>query len=171
VLAARSICCVAAHITWNLPQLRRAGTSDDRKLLRVLATPGLLDALEKDLGPYADGIDESTTGDKNRARFTVRLIEWKRPAFATVYLNALDNEQHASGPFSPESIVSLERIDAALGQILDSIQRTYVGNAVVCIISDHGFVRVDKPSTLPSHSAAQDLSTSMKRAKSSPGRL
>ncbi len=109
---------VSARITWNLPQYWRAGTPDDRKLLRVLATPGLLDALEKDLGPYADGIDESVTGDENRAKFAERLIEWKRPAFATVYLTALDTEQHHSGPFSPGSLATLERIDAALGGVL-----------------------------------------------------
>src|SRR5262249_7552419 len=63
---------VAARIDWNLPQYWRTGTPDDRKLLRVIATPGLLNALEKDLGPYADGIDESITGDENRANFAVR---------------------------------------------------------------------------------------------------
>ena len=135
---------VSAHITWNLPQYWRAGTPDDRKLLRVLATPGLLDALEKDLGPYADGIDESITGDENRAKFAARLIAWKRPAFATVYLTALDTEQHHSGPFSTESLATLERIDAALGGVLDSIKRTYGDRAVVCVVSDHGFVGTDK---------------------------
>jgi predicted AlkP superfamily pyrophosphatase or phosphodiesterase len=135
---------VAAHITWNLPQYWRAGTSDDRKLLRVLATPGLLDALEKDLGPYADGIDETITGDETRAKFAARLIELKRPAFTTIYLTALDHEQHATGPFSPESIATLERIDTALGGVLDSIKRTYGESAVVCVVSDHGFVRTDK---------------------------
>jgi predicted AlkP superfamily pyrophosphatase or phosphodiesterase len=135
---------VSAHITWNLPQYWRAGTPDDGKLLRVLATPGLLDALEKDLGPYADGIDESITGDETRAKFAARLIELKRPAFTTIYLTALDHEQHATGPFSPESIATLERIDAALGGILDSIKRTYGESAVVCVVSDHGFVRTDK---------------------------
>ena len=135
---------VSARITWNLPQYWRAGTPDDRKLLRVVATPGLLDALEKDLGPYADGIDESITGDENRAKFAKRLIEWKRPVFATVYLTALDTEQHHSGLFSPESLATLERIDAALGGVLDSIQRTYGGRAVVCVVSDHGFAATDK---------------------------
>jgi predicted AlkP superfamily pyrophosphatase or phosphodiesterase len=132
------------HIKWNLPQYWRAGTPDDPKLLRVLATPGLLDALEKDLGPYADGIDESITGDENRAKFAARLLELKHPAFATIYLTALDHEQHASGPFSPESIATLERIDAALGGILDSVQRTYGDRAVVCVVSDHGFAHTDK---------------------------
>jgi predicted AlkP superfamily pyrophosphatase or phosphodiesterase len=135
---------VAARITWNLPQYWRAGTPDDRKLLRILATPGLLDALEKDLGPYADGIDETMTGDENRAKFVARLIELKHPAFATIYLTALDHEQHASGPFSAESNATLERIDAAVAAILASIRRTYGDRAVVCIVSDHGFVATDK---------------------------
>jgi predicted AlkP superfamily pyrophosphatase or phosphodiesterase len=135
---------VAARIDWTLPQYWRTGTPDDRKLLRVLATPGLLDSLEKDLGPYADGIDESITGDENRAKFAARLIELKRADFTTVYLTALDHEEHASGPFSPESNATLERIDAALGAVLEAIQRTYQGHAVVCVVSDHGFARTDK---------------------------
>jgi predicted AlkP superfamily pyrophosphatase or phosphodiesterase len=135
---------VSARITWNLPQYWRAGTPDDRKLLRVLATPGLLDALEKELGPYADGIDESITGDENRAKFAARLIELKHPDFATIYLTALDHEQHASGPFSAQSNATLERIDAALAEIVDSVKKTYGERAVICVVSDHGFVATDK---------------------------
>jgi len=135
---------VAAHITWNLPQYWRAGTADDRKLLRALATPGLVDTLEKELGPYADGVDESIDGDENRARFAVRLLELKHPDFATIYLTALDHEEHASGPFSAQSNATLERIDAALGRILDAVQRVYEGHAVVCVASDHGFVPTSK---------------------------
>ena len=135
---------VSARITWNLPQYWRAGTPDDRKLLRVLATPGLLEQLEKELGPYADGIDETITGDENRARFAARLIELKHPDFATIYLTALDHEQHASGPFSAQSNATLERIDAALAKILDSVRKTYVERAVICVVSDHGFVATDK---------------------------
>jgi predicted AlkP superfamily pyrophosphatase or phosphodiesterase len=135
---------VAARITWNLPQYWRTGTSDDRKLLRVLTTPGLLDALEKDLGPYADGIKEDINSDENRAKFASRLLELKHPDFATIYLTALDTEEHASGPFSPESNATLERIDAALGGILASVKRVYGDRAVVCVVSDHGFVATDK---------------------------
>jgi predicted AlkP superfamily pyrophosphatase or phosphodiesterase len=138
------VSAAAPHIAWNLPQYWRAGTPDDRKLLRVLSTPGLLGLLENDVGPYADGSDESIAGDETRAKFAVRLIELKRPAFATIYLTGLDTEQHASGPFSAQSVATLERIDAALGQIVKSIKRTYGKNAVVCVVSDHGFVRTDK---------------------------
>ena len=134
---------VSARITWNLPQYWRAGTPDDRKLLRVLATPGLLDALEEELGPYADGIDETITGDENRAKFAARLIERKHPDFATIYLTALDHEQHASGPFSEQSNATLERIDAALAEIFGSVRKTYGEHAVICVVSDHGFAATD----------------------------
>lgn len=132
------------HITWSLPQYWRAGTPDDAKLMRVLATPGLLDNLEKYLGPYAEGIDESIEGDENRAKFAERLIATKRPDFITIYLTALDTEEHASGPLSPQSNATLERIDAALGAILLSVAHTYRGSAVICVVSDHGFVATDK---------------------------
>jgi predicted AlkP superfamily pyrophosphatase or phosphodiesterase len=135
---------VAARITWNLPQYWRTGTPDDRKLLRVLSTPGLLDALEKDLGPYADGIKEDIDSDEIRAKFSSRLLELKHPDFATIYLTALDHEEHNSGPFSPESNTTLERIDAALGGILATVKRVYGDRAVVCVVSDHGFVATDK---------------------------
>jgi predicted AlkP superfamily pyrophosphatase or phosphodiesterase len=135
---------VAARINANLPQYWRAGTADDRKLLRTLATPGLLDTLEKELGPYADGIDESINGDENRAKFAARLIELKRADFTMVYLTALDHEQHATGPFSQESGTTLERIDTALGRILDAVQQVYGGGALVCVVSDHGFVRAER---------------------------
>lgn len=54
---------VGTRITYNLPQIRRAGTDDDRKLVRALSTTRLLDELERDLGPYANGDDESIGGD------------------------------------------------------------------------------------------------------------
>ncbi len=135
---------VGARITYNLPQFWRAGTPDDRKLLRMLSTTGLLDSLEKDLGPYADGIDESIAGDENRTKFASRLIESKKADFTTVYLTALDHEEHATGPFSTQALAVLERIDAALGLVLDAVKRSYGNDAVICVVSDHGFVRTDK---------------------------
>lgn len=135
---------VSARIDWSLPQYWRTGTPDDRKLLRVMATPGLLDTLEKELGPYADGIDESIGGDENRAKFAARLIELKQADFTMVYLTALDHAQHGTGPFSTDSKATLERIDTALGQVLGAVELTYGGRAVISVVSDHGFAPIEK---------------------------
>lgn len=49
---------------------------------------------------YAAGIDRSIAGDENRGEFAIKLIEAHKPDFTTVYLTALDHEQHAEGPDS-----------------------------------------------------------------------
>ncbi|MBC7788994.1 MAG: alkaline phosphatase family protein [Anaerolineae bacterium] len=135
---------VGARVTHNLPQYWRTGTADDRKLLRALSTPGLYDEMERALGPFADGIDESMSADESRARFAVKLLELKRPRFMTTYFTALDHEQHDTGPFSPSSFTVLERIDAIVGALAEAAERVSPGNAVICVVSDHGFVRTNR---------------------------
>lgn len=136
---------VDARITWNIPQYWRSGEPDDRKLIRALSTPGLYDALEREVGvPYADGIDESITGDELRARFVQRMIESRRPALMLAYFTALDHEQHGNGPFTPTVLATLERIDAIVGAVIASADRAYNGSEVVALVSDHGFVRTTR---------------------------
>ena len=136
---------VGARITWNLPQYWRTGEADDRKLVRALSTPGLYDAMEREVGvPYADGIDESIAGDELRARFAERMIESRHPALMLAYFTALDHEQHGSGPFSPASLATLERIDAIVGALIASAERAYGRDVVIAIVSDHGFQRTTR---------------------------
>lgn len=134
---------VGATVDWNLPQIWRAGTPDDRKLLAALATPGLLPALEQQLGPYADGIDESIAGDQTRARFAVALLETHKPDFMTAYLTALDHEQHASGPDTPQSRAVLEQIDVLVGELVSAARRVHP-DGVIAVVSDHGFAPVQQ---------------------------
>lgn len=131
----------ARSIDLNLPQLWRTGTADDRLLNRALATPGLIERLEKSLGPYADGIDESVAGDEIRAKFAVALLTDEKPGFATVYLTGLDHIQHQNGPDTPEAHAALERIDAAIGHIVAAARAAQPGTDIV-VVSDHGFAAV-----------------------------
>ena len=132
---------VGAQVDWNLPQIWRTGLADDRKLLAALATPGLLPPLEQELGPYADGIDETLAGDENRTRFAVKLLEERQPAFMTAYLASLDHEQHHSGPDTPESKRTLERIDGLVGAMVAAARRVHP-DGVIAVVSDHGFAPV-----------------------------
>ena len=151
VLAARGMTTAAVHwpvsvgarITWNIPQIWRTGTADDRKLIRSLSTPQVLDSLERLVGAeYADGIDESIAGDELRARFVARLIEWKHPSLTLGYLTAFDHEQHAAGPWTPRAFAVLERVDAALDTIVVAARRVFGDRVTIAVVSDHGFVPV-----------------------------
>jgi predicted AlkP superfamily pyrophosphatase or phosphodiesterase len=134
---------VGARVDWNLPQIWRSGTSDDRKLLAALATPNLLPALEQQLGPYADGIDESLAADKTRTRFAVVLMESRKPYFMTTYLTAFDHEQHVSGPDTTQSRAVLEQIDSLVGDLVKASRKVHP-DCVIAVVSDHGFLPVQQ---------------------------
>jgi len=134
---------VGARITYNLPQIWRAGTDDDLKLQRALSTPGLEQDLSAELGRYPGGMEETVAEDEIRARFAIRLLEKKHPAFFTVYLTGLDTEEHASGPFSPKSNQTLERLDAVVGALRAAADKAAPGRATVCVVSDHGFAAIE----------------------------
>ena len=133
----------ARNVTWNLPQIWRSGHADDRKLLDALATPGLVRELEHDCGEaYAQGIDESLDGDRNRTRFAADLIRTRKPGLVTVYLASLDHEEHASGPGSAQAKAVLEAIDALVGD-LTAAEFAAHPDAVVAVVGDHGFAATD----------------------------
>jgi predicted AlkP superfamily pyrophosphatase or phosphodiesterase len=134
---------VGAKITYNLPQIWRAGTEDDLKLQRALSTPGLEQELSAELGRYPGGMEETVAEDEIRARFAIRLLEKKHPEFFTVYLTGLDTEEHASGPFSAKSNQTLERLDGVVGLLRAAAEKAAPGRATVCVVSDHGFAAIE----------------------------
>jgi predicted AlkP superfamily pyrophosphatase or phosphodiesterase len=133
----------AASVQFNLPQIWRTGHEDDVKLMKVLATPGLVDRLERSIGTqYALGIDESITGDENRARFAEALIAQEKPEFMTAYFTALDHEQHGMGPDTKEAHAILQRIDTIIGKLVVAQLKVHP-DSVIAVVSDHGFAKTD----------------------------
>jgi predicted AlkP superfamily pyrophosphatase or phosphodiesterase len=135
---------VGANVTYNIAQIWRARTSDDRKLIRAVSTPGLVVEAEKVLGPYHNGDDYSIEADGVRTAFNVYILEHKKPQFQTVYFGGLDHEEHDYGPDSPQAYVGLEKIDAMVGRVRAAAEKIGGGRAVICVVSDHGFARTDK---------------------------
>ncbi|MEN3330777.1 MAG: hypothetical protein V7641_142 [Blastocatellia bacterium] len=135
---------VGAPVTYNIAQVWRASTPDDRKLIRALSTPGLVAEAERAVGPFAEGNDYTTEGDRRRAAFIAWLLENKKPQFLTCYFGALDTDEHEAGPYSAKAFATLEALDALVGQVWQAAARAGNGNVVLCVVSDHGFVRVDK---------------------------
>lgn len=128
---------VGARVTWNIPEFWRAGTPDDAKLLRAVSTPGLLAELEPEIGPYPRAL--TVESDEQRGRYAARILEKKRPNLLTLHLSALDHTQHVTGPFSPESLAALERLDAVVGTLRTTAETVAPGGAYVAVVSDHGF--------------------------------
>src|SRR5271169_4126598 len=134
---------VGANITWNIPELWRAGTPEDAKLIRAVSTRGLLDEAAAELGSYRGGIDTSGDGDEVRGKYAVWILEKKRPGLLTLHLTALDHIEHETGVFSAEDIAVLERLDAVIGEVRAAAERAAPGRAYVAVVSDHGFANYD----------------------------
>lgn len=81
---------VGAKIRWNIVQFWRTDVPDapdDRKLSRLLSTPGLLAEAEAVLGPYPSGYAYDVAADRRRAAFNVWLLERKRPRLHFAYFS------------------------------------------------------------------------------------
>jgi predicted AlkP superfamily pyrophosphatase or phosphodiesterase len=133
----------AKGVRYLVPEYWRTHTPDDRKLLEGLTRPGgWLEELEAKLGPYTNGNETTVSGDELRTKFTLEIIATKKPGFMTLHLTALDEAQHESSPFSKESNQTLEALDAMVGRLIEAAEKNDP-NAVVAIVSDHGFARTD----------------------------
>jgi predicted AlkP superfamily pyrophosphatase or phosphodiesterase len=126
---------VSAPIRWNVPQIWRARTDEDDKLLVALATPGILESLPRSDWP------SDHHGDAARAHTASALLRAKRPRLAFVYLTDLDSAQHDAGPLSPKAWATLEATDRLLGEIIGAAQAAAPRVSLV-LVSDHGFAPV-----------------------------
>ncbi len=130
---------VGARIDWNLPQVWRADTVDDAKLLRAVATPGLLAEAEHALGPWPFGSHASLDQDRRKAAFSSWVLRTKRPRLHFAYFASLDEEQHASGPRSDGAWRALEELDRSVGELRRAAES--YGRPTIAIVSDHGFAQ------------------------------
>lgn len=133
----------AKPIRYVIPEYWRARDVNDRKLLEALTRPAdFLSDLEEKLGDYTNGDDTTVHGDEIRTNFAIEILSRVKPGFITLHLTALDETQHEHAPFSAESNATLEALDGMVGR-LTAAALANDPNAVIAVVSDHGFIRTD----------------------------
>jgi predicted AlkP superfamily pyrophosphatase or phosphodiesterase len=133
----------APGVQYLMPEYWRAPKSpDDLKLVRALSTPGLMAKIEKVAGPYVNDLDDAFAGDRQRTRYAAAILRDRKAQFMTVHLAALDHIEHATGPFSPESLAALEELDGRVGELEEAVRANFP-NYTICVLSDHGFAATD----------------------------
>lgn len=133
---------VGARIDWNVPQVWRADTAEDTKLVRAVSTPGLLAAAEGEIGPWPYGSTGSIDRDRRKAAFSEWLLRVKKPRLHLAYFASLDEEQHRSGPGSPATLRNLEVLDGLVGELRRAAES--LGNPTIAVVSDHGFAQANQ---------------------------
>jgi len=117
---------------------------DDRFMMNAVSRPDgeVARIAARTATPYMMGNDTTLAGDETRTHFSIDILAQHKPVFMTIHLSSLDEEEHLHGPFSPEANADLEAIDAMVGRIAAQELANYP-DAVIAIVSDHGFARVD----------------------------
>jgi hypothetical protein len=124
---------VGAAIDYNIPEYFASltGGGVDLKSVQEKSTPGLLQEIFAEYPSAATRMMD----DRVRALATIYILKRYQPDFTLLHLMEHDEAAHESGPFTRESIATLEYTDELLGQILAAAP----ANTVVAIVSDHGF--------------------------------
>jgi predicted AlkP superfamily pyrophosphatase or phosphodiesterase len=132
----------------------------DAHLMEAVSHPeGMLQKMQKRLGPYMFGNDPSPPGDEIKTRFALDILREHKPKFMTIHLSSLDEVEHLHGPFSAEANRQMEVIDGQLAQLF-AASLANDPNAVSLVVSDHGFVQITHRVNLMSAFLHADLAKS-----------
>jgi predicted AlkP superfamily pyrophosphatase or phosphodiesterase len=96
---------------------------------------------------YWYAYDENIAGEDrvDQVLAWLGMPDEKRPHFITLYFEDVDEETHAYGPGTGQSIDAIEAVDGYLARLLDGIDGMPLRDDVyVVVVSDHGQMRVDK---------------------------
>jgi predicted AlkP superfamily pyrophosphatase or phosphodiesterase len=127
---------------WLNGKVSGSTNPDDQLVMAALARPDtLIQQLKAAAGPYMNGNDTSIPGDEMKTRYTLEILRRFKPALMTLHLSSLDETQHAHGPFSPEACADLEALDGMVARLAHQLFANNP-NAVLVIVSDHGFMNV-----------------------------
>ena len=136
---------VGAGATAIVPEIWRAGTEDDVKLIRALATPGVLDAVEKRFPNFRAGYKPPNVKDESLTDIAVHLLETVRPHLLMLHIFQVDHEQHVHGPSSAQALAAVEDADRQIARLIAAAKQAGVWNeTALVVVSDHGFARISQ---------------------------
>lgn len=136
---------VGAEADWVFPEMWRVGTKNDAKLLRVLSTPGLFDAVQKQFGRLYDYAPGQVGSDPIITDVAVYLIEHEKPNLMLVHLPDVDHFEHKFGPGSREALAAVEIADQQLSRMVAAVTKYGLADSTYfVVVSDHGFLPVEQ---------------------------
>ncbi len=142
-----------ARITFNIPEIWDPALPDPHRDFETPArhsTPRLFDEVLNCIRSSAPCSSKSRrqpeihemSPDFVRAEAALHVWRRYRPDLLLVHFALYDLRAHRDGPFAPEAVQAIEQMDKEIGRFRDVVTNGQPTTMVV--LSDHGFVAVDK---------------------------
>ena len=134
---------------WRGPSPGDPSNADDSMMINAVSRPNdELNRISARTGiSYMSGNDTTIEGDETKTVYSLDILKQHRPYFMTIHLSSLDEEEHLYGPFSPEADKDIETLDGMIGRLEDQELANYP-DAMIVIVSDHGFASIDHATNL-----------------------
>jgi predicted AlkP superfamily pyrophosphatase or phosphodiesterase len=136
---------LGARVSFVVPEYWRAGTSEDQRLMRALATPGLLPAVEADYPQLWSKLTPPDVEDAAQFAIARHLLARHDPDLMLVHVWRTDDMQHDHGPGSEQAKAAFEAVDRELGALLQQLEASpRWQDTTLVVVSDHGFAAVER---------------------------
>lgn len=131
---------VGSAIDYDVPEIWKESPLKSMQTGLDNATAGLADKIKPKLeplpGPY---------NDEARTRVAEAFINDYKPNLMVMHIVELDFVHHNFGPFSSQAYEKMEQIDALLGRLMAAVKNAGIADQTTwVIVSDHGFMKVEK---------------------------
>lgn len=136
---------VGAEADWVIPERwPKEGEGSQRDVLANVSTEGLVDEIEKALGPFAPRKSfDKVYSDEYFTETLAHLIKARKPNFSLLHLIQVDGAQHEHGREHAEVTAAVERVDGLVATLLKAIEEAGTADRTTLIITgDHGFIDV-----------------------------
>src|SRR5215471_17311814 len=161
---------VGAAIDWDVPEIWNPGKGQVPDAFYVFRFVNPITTIEL---AWALGIPQrGSEDDANRTKAASYFLTRHQPNLILLHLEALDAAEHQFGPHSPQANAALERADAHIGEMLSAVKHAGVETSTdVVVLSDHGFLPVDRAVQPNLLLARAGLLTTDRKGKITGGRI
>jgi predicted AlkP superfamily pyrophosphatase or phosphodiesterase len=128
----------ASSIDWEFPE-RPERPETKSAITREMVTAGTISQTDVD----AFARQNIVWRDEVWTDAAIHILRTHRPNLLLFHLLALDSMQHRYGPRTPAAMVTMARLDAQVGRILNAVDGAgMTASTTVFVVSDHGFKAV-----------------------------
>ncbi len=133
---------VGMALDYNVPEILRSRHRENLNLVSALSLPPRI------MESYAYSTGKPLAWpptDADRAGLAAWMVRTFHPNLLLLHIYDSDTDAHKFGPDSPEALAAVERADLEVGRVLDAASQAGLSEETdVVIVSDHGFLPVQK---------------------------